>query len=115
MPHNRNKLIVLLIGNHSNTVIHRVLEASVKEDILREHYDKESLVSFNVAKKYREMINPVQRYFSDEDVGEIRKQINRRVKKELELRISKGYEGINLNLIEQILEEGLEELNVKGL
>ncbi|MDO8655733.1 MAG: hypothetical protein Q7K45_00715 [Nanoarchaeota archaeon] len=96
-------------------VIHKVLEASAKEDILRRYYDKESLISFNVAQKYRELINPVQRELPFQDIEEMTQDIKRRVKKELELRISKGYEGINLNLIEQILENLLRELKIKRL
>lgn len=109
---NRNKLIQLLISNLVNVVVHKVLEESVREDILRDHYNKESLVSFETAKKYRERINPIQRKLPDKDTKKIKEEILRRVNNELKTRISKGYKGINLGLVEKVLEKVLEELAI---
>ena len=61
-------VIILLIGNLTNVVVHRVLEKSVEEEILRKHYDKESLASLEVAKRYREQINPIQRALPEIDI-----------------------------------------------
>lgn len=108
MSQNRDKLIQLLIGNLTNVVVHKVLERAVKEETLRLHYDKESLVSFDIAKKYREKINPADRELLTADIEKIKTEIIKRVRKELELRIAKGYEGIDLNLIEIVLLEVLK-------
>lgn len=113
MSHNRNKLIILLIGNLTNAVVHQVLEKSVKEEIIRKYYDKESLHSLEIAKRYREQINPLQRGLPDIDVREIKEEIMRKARKELLLRVSKGYHGIELEVIESILEGLLRELNIK--
>ncbi len=113
MSHNRNKLITLLIGNLTNAVVHQVLEKSVKEDILRNYYDKESLHSLEIAQRYREQINPIQRALPDIDVETIKEEIMKRARNELLLRISKGYRGIELEALESILEKSLEELKIK--
>lgn len=114
MSQNRNKLLDLLIGNLSNVVVHKVLEESAKEEILRNHYDKESLISFNIAKRYREKINPVQRELPDKDIEYIKKEVLKKAYQELNRRISKGYEGLDLSLVEGILEDLLQDLKVKG-
>lgn len=113
MSHNRNKLITLLIGNLTNVVVHHVLEKSVKEEILRKYYDKESLHSLEIAKRYREQINPLQRALPDIDVAKIKEEIIKRSRNELLLRVSKGYRGIELEAIESILEGLLWELKMK--
>lgn len=113
MSHNRNKLITLLIGNLTNAVVHQVLEKSVREEILRKHYDKESLHSLEIAKRYREQINPIQRALPDTNVETIKEEILKRSRKELLLRISKGYQGIELEALESIVEKLLEELKIK--
>lgn len=113
MNHNRNKLITLFIGNLANVVVHQVLENSVKEEILRKYYDKESLHSLEIAKRYRDQINPLQRALPDIDAGEIKAEVQKRARNELLLRISKGYRGIELDSIELVLEKLLKELNVK--
>ncbi len=113
MSQNRNKLIQLLIGNLVNVVVHKVLEEAVTEELMRNHYDKESLVSLDVAKRYRELINPIQRALPSEDVKEIKVEVLRRAKKELMFRISKGYSGIDLELVETMLDRLLEGLKIR--
>lgn len=113
MVHNRNKLLTLLIGNLVNAVVHRVLEEATTEEILRKRYDKESLVSYEVAKRYREQINPLQRCLSPEDAGQIRKEVIRRAYQELQTRISKGYQDVDITLIEPVLQKLLKELRVE--
>ena len=105
--------MVLLIGNLTNVVVHRVLEKSVKEEILRNHYDKESLVSLEVAKRYRDQINPIERALPDIDVKEIEEGIMKRARSELQLRISRGYQRIQLDTIKAILKQVLQELKIK--
>jgi len=103
-----------MIGNLVNVVVHRLLEETVKEDILRDHYNKESLHSLEISKRYREKINPIQRELPEKDVEKIKEEVLRRAKKELRLRTSKGYQGIELDKIEDILEKILQELSISG-
>ncbi|MAF99432.1 MAG: hypothetical protein CMH61_02365 [Nanoarchaeota archaeon] len=112
MTQNRNKLIQLFIGNVVNVVVHRILERATQEEILRKRYDKESLVSFNVAQRYRNNIHPVQRELPEHDKAKIREEVIRRVKNELHIRISKEYKGINLQNLESTVDKVLQELLV---
>ena len=100
MPQNRNKLIDLLIGNISNAAVHKILEEAVDEEVLRNHYDKELLNSLETAKRYREKINPVKGAIPEKDIKDIKNKVIKKVTNELQTRISKGYENINLDLIE---------------
>ena len=52
--------------------------------------------------RYREKINPVNRSLPDKDVDYIKEKIMARVKSELITRISKGYDNIDLELIESL-------------
>ena len=113
MPQNRNKLIELFIGNLSNAIVHEILAKAIDEENIRNHYNKELKVSFDTAKRYREKINPVNTTLPEKDINYIKNKITRRVNSELQLRISKGYENINLCLVEVIVEKDLKELIVK--
>ncbi len=112
MPQNRNKLVQLLIGNLVNVVVHKVLEEAVTEELMRDYYDKEILVSLGVAKRYREQINPIQRALPSEDIEEIKAEVLKRAKKELMFRISKGYNVVDLELIKPVLDRLLKELKI---
>ena len=112
MVQNRNKLIDLFIGNISNCVIHRILEKAIDDKNISDRYDKESVNSFNIAKKYREKINPVNNALPDKDVNYIKSKIINKIKSELLLRISKNYKNINLDLIEPFVDEVLKECGV---
>lgn len=59
MPQNKNKLIELFIGNISNAIVHNILEKAIDKEEIAEKYRKELITSFEVAKKYREKINPI--------------------------------------------------------
>ncbi len=112
MVQNRNKLIELFIGNMSNVVIHNILEKAIDDDNIRDHYNKEFKVSFEKAKSYREKINPVNTALPDKDVGYIRDKIIKKVKLDLQLRTSKGYENINFDLAELTVENMLKDMNI---
>ena len=99
MTQNRKKLIDLFIGNISNSIIHKILEKATDNKDLADKYNKELLNSLNIAKKYRNKINPVNTRFPNKGVGYIRNKVKNKVKAELLLRISKGYKDIDLNLI----------------
>ena len=98
MSQNRNKLINLFIGNISNSIVHQILEKAVDNDELSNNYNKELLNSLNIAKKYREKINPVHSQLPDKDILYIKTKITNRVRSELLMRISRGYENIDLEL-----------------
>ena len=112
MVQNRNKLIELFIGNISNAVVHKILEEVIDDNNIRNHYDKELKVSFDKAKSYREKINPISTAFPDRDSDYIKNKIIKKAKAELQLRISKGYENINLDLVEIITENMLKDMNI---
>ncbi len=112
MVQNRKKLIDLFIGNISNSVVHKILEKAIDNDEIINKYIKEQNISLDIAKKYRERINPIKTALPNKDVAYIRNKIVSRVKAELALRISKGYKNINLNLIENMVNNVLKDLNI---
>ncbi|MBI2139934.1 hypothetical protein HYU14_03350 [Candidatus Woesearchaeota archaeon] len=114
MVHNRNKLISLLIGNLANAVIHKILEQAVQEENLRQHYDKEKLTSLTLAIKYREEINPVNAPLPEADVSMIAAQTSKKVDAELKKRIARGYDSLNLGLVEPAVNQMLKGLVIKG-
>ncbi len=104
---NSNKLIELFIGNIANAIVHSILELAIGAELVADKYRKELASSFEIAKRYREKINPINRSLPNEDVTYIRGRIIARVKSELITRISKGYENINLELIESLTDKAL--------
>ena len=60
MPQNRNQLIELFTGNITNAIVHRILEKAIDKQEIADKYRKELITSFEVAKKYREKINPIK-------------------------------------------------------
>lgn len=112
MVQNRNKLIDLFIGNISNSIIHKILEIAVNNEEMFDRYEKELTTSFEIAKKYREKINPINPPFPNKDIKYIKNKIKNKVKAELLIRISKGYKNINLELIDEMIDESLKEMNV---
>ena len=112
MVQNRNKLIILFIGNISNAVVHKILEEAVEDEILRKYYDKELLNSVEIAKRYREKINPANRNLPEKDAVYIKAGVIDKVTNELKLRISKGYKNINLDSIEDDVNKILIDMEV---
>ncbi len=111
MSQNRNKLIDIFVGNVSNSVIHRILEKAIDEEDIRKHYDREFLTSLEIAKRYREKINPKSE-FPEKDAEEIKEMVRNKVKKELKKRESKGYKNINFDLIDSVMDEILKETRI---
>jgi hypothetical protein len=109
---NRNKLIELFIGNLSNAIVHEILSKAIDDDNIRKHYDRELKNSFDISKKYREKINPNYTVLPDKDIENIKNKLNRKVNAELQLRISKGYENIDLDLIENIINKKLKDMKI---
>lgn len=112
MVQNRNKLIELFIGNISNAIVHEIMGKAIDDDNIRNHYNVELKISIDKARSYREKINPINTALPIKDIGYIKNKIIRKVKAELELRVSSGYENINIGLIEIIVEDVLKNMNV---
>ena len=112
MVQNRNKLINLFIGNISNSIVHEVLEKAADNKELSNKYNKEILNSLNIAKRYRKKFNPINSPLTDKDIKYIKTKIIKKVKAELLFRISKGYENIDLDLVEELADKILKNTNV---
>ena len=65
---NRNKLIEIFISNLANAVIHQILEKAIDEQ--------------EIAKRYREKINPANRNLHVKDIEKIKKKVINKVKSE---------------------------------
>lgn len=110
---NRNKLLALFVSNLSNVIIHKILEKAINIPEISERYNKEIINSWDIAKKYREKINPVNRGLTEKDIQEVKKKIINKVESELKIRIDKGYENIDLDIVGDVVEESLKEMKVK--
>ena len=109
---NRNKLLTLFVSNLANVIVHRVLEKAIDKPEIAKVYTKEVQNSFEIAKRYREKINPTDKVLPQHDIEGLRQKIISRVKAELNLRITKGYKNINLSLVEGFVDDSLKELGV---
>ena len=114
MVQNRGKLMELFIGNISNAIIHSILEKAIANRGIADWYRKEQINSFDIAKKYREKINPVKTPLVVKDGEYIKDKIIRGVKSELLKRIGKGYVNIDLANVEVETERVLRAVNVIG-
>jgi hypothetical protein len=103
----------LLAGNISNLVVHSILERAISKKEIADKYRKELINSFEIAKKYREKINPIDRTLPFEDIKYLKDRILNRVKSELMVRILKGYSNIDLSLVESETEKRLKELSIR--
>ena len=112
MGQNRNKLIDLFIGNIANAVVHKILEEAVEDEAIRKYYDKELLNSLKVAKIYREKINPAKEPLPEKDVTDIKSKVMSKATNELKLRISKGYNNINIDSVEDITKNVLIDMEI---
>ena len=112
MVQNRNKFIELFIGNIANVIVHEILEHAVSKELMADKYRKELITSLEVAKKYREKINPLNRPLSEKDIAYIKDKITNKVRAELMIRISKGYRNIDLSLIEKLIDKALKNTNI---
>jgi hypothetical protein len=111
---NRNKLIEAFTSNLSNAIIHNILEKAIDKEEIAERYSKEIKNSWEIAKKYREKINPINNPLPLHDLEDIKRKITNKVNSELNLRINKGYNNINLSLVKEIVDKSLKELRVVG-
>ena len=112
MTQNKNKLIDLFIGNISNAIVHEILEKAINIEEIRSKYNKELKTSLDIAKYFRNKINPINKPLSSIDSSEIKRKITNNIKNELMIRISKGYKNINLDSIEDSVNKFLKETKV---
>lgn len=108
MVQNRKKLIDLFIGNIANSIIHKILEKAIENKEISRRYGKELTTSQEIAKRYREKINPVNSKLPDRDIDYIKERIAKKVRAELLIRIKKGYKNISLDLVEGSVDEALQ-------
>ncbi len=114
MSQNRREVIERFIGNLANYILHSILEKAVEKSH-REFlpgYQRELKNSMSVATAYRNKIHPLDAYLPEKDSAYIKNKIIQRVKNDLHLRISKGYENIDISLIEPSVEKVLKELKI---
>lgn len=109
---NRNKLLNLFVSNLSNVIVHKILEKAIDKPEIALSYNKEVRNSMDIAKRYREKINPINKLLPISDAEEVRTSIIRRVKSELNIRIEKGYSNIDISLVELFTDKLLKELEV---
>jgi len=112
MAQNRNKLIELFISNLANSIVHEILERAIDREEIADKYRKEIKNSFEVSKTYRNKINPINSPLPAGDSLFIKNRIKKRVERELNLRISKGYKNIDLSLVDKEIEGYLKKLEV---
>jgi len=75
MVQNRNKLMNLFIGNISNSIVHEILEKAIDNEFLSKRYEKELTTSLEIAKIYREKINPASSLLPNKDIEYIKNRI----------------------------------------
>ena len=112
MVQKRKKLIDLFIGNIANSIVHEILEKAIDNRDISVRYEKELTISFEIAKKYRAKINPVNNPLPDKDIEYIKTKIINKAKSELLIRISKGYENINIDLVEKLVDKALTDMKI---
>ncbi|MBI2558495.1 hypothetical protein HYW20_04185 [Candidatus Woesearchaeota archaeon] len=111
MSQNRPDIIKRFIGVASNIITHKVLIKTELEKDLRNYYTKEMERDIDIALKYRNKINPVNRMLPQRDSKEIKENILLKVKAELQKRVDKGYK-VNLSKIDEEIDDFLKEQNV---
>jgi spore germination protein YaaH len=112
MTQNKNQLIDILIGNLTNAIVHTILEKSIDKQELVSKYRNEVINSYSIAKRYREKINPIDRCLPTVDLNYIKEKLKTKIKVELCLRINKGYQNINLDLVDIEIDNALKLLNI---
>ena len=109
---NRNKVLSLFVSNLANVIVHKVLERAIDKPEVVSVYMKEVKNSLEIAKKYREKINPLDRVLPAEQAENIREAIVAKARAELNSRIKRGYTNINLSLIEGFVDASIKELGI---
>ena len=109
---NRNKLLEAFISNLANVIVHQILEKAIDRREIVEIYSKEIKNSFEIAKRYREKINPKNSSLPFHDIEDIKTKLKRKINSELKLRIDKGYKNIELSLVSELIDKFLKEMRI---
>ena len=109
---NRNRLLSLFVSNLANVIVHEMLERAIDKPEIVKVYTKEVKNSFEIAKRYRQKINPIDKVLPSSDIQDLRGRIINKVKAELNLRKARGYTNINLSFVEESVDNNLRELGV---
>ena len=92
--------------------MHKILERAININEISQKYGKEVRNSWEIAKAYREKINPVGSPLLGVDAEEIKRKISNKVRNELKLRIDRGYKNISLELVDDLVFQFLKELKI---
>src|SRR3989344_8101750 len=109
---NRNKLTSKVVGNLSNAVIHKVLEKAIDDKEIANKYEKELTTSLEIARRYREKINPADVPLPDRDKECIRKKAVQKVTMELVKRVRKGYQNIDMGQVQGLVDAELRKMKI---
>ena len=109
---NKNRVVNLFVSNLANVIVHKVLEIAIDRPEIASVYTKEVKNSLQIAKNYREKINPLDKVLPIEYARDIRDKIITKVKAELNSRIRKGYTNISISLVETFVDASLKELGI---
>ena len=91
---NKKKLLRIIIGNLSNAILHEILAESTQNE-LREYYSKESVISLEVALRYRQKLS-----YDFTFSNNLKSILVKIVKNKLNQRINLGYKNLDLNKVE---------------
>lgn len=114
MTQSRRKLLEVLASHLATAVVHRILEKAIDSPEIASRYRKETLNALEVAKKYRERLNPKMGALPEQEMELLRNRVVRKVKAALQVRISKGYTGIRYESIEDEVMDALSDLHSEG-
>lgn len=112
MPQNRNKLIELFISNITTAIVHEILEQATKQEELLNRYRKEVFNSISISIKYRDQINPKYTSLPEKDIEYIKHKLTQKITQEIQHRITKGYENIDISLIPILVEKNLQKTKI---
>ncbi len=112
MSQNRNKLINLFASNLVNAILHKVLEKAINDEAISKRYSKEILNSWEIAKSYRQKINPINSPLPAKDIEAIKRKVIAKVNSVIRARISRGYKNLNTSNVEEAVNDALKKLNV---
>jgi len=111
MSQNRPDLIKRFVGVASNTIVHKILVKTELEEEIRQYYTKEIGRDVEIALKYRNKINPIDKTLPQKDIEEIRIKILSKVNSELSKRKEKGY-NIDFSLARGEIDSFLKDSKV---
>ncbi len=109
---NRNRLLAAFISHITNMVVHQILEKAIDSPEIAQSYKNEIKNSLTIAKSYRGRIHPLDNALPSHDNREVRDKIIREVRTKLGRRMAKGYDNIDISLIEDFVDKALKDMKV---